>query len=183
MPVSTYGASKLAGEALIASYGHMFGIARPRLPLRQRRRARTRPTASGSTSCASCSTTRRGSRSSATAARASRTSTSTTCSPRCCSPDRERSRALRASFNVATGDYITVTEIAELAVECLGLDPASVELEYSGGDRGWKGDVPVVRLATERIRALGWANRYDSREALRASMLAMLDDARAGRLW
>ncbi len=73
-------------------------------------------------------------------------------------------------------------EIAALAIECLGLDPASVELVYSGGDRGWKGDVPVVRIATERIRALGWTNRYDTTAALRASIVSMLDDARAGRL-
>ena len=70
-------------------------------------------------------------------------------------------------FNVATGDYITVTEIAALAVEFLGLDPGTVELDYTGGDRGWKGDVPVVRIATDRIRALGWPNRCSSREALR----------------
>jgi hypothetical protein len=55
-------------------------------------------------------------------------------------------------YNVATGDYITVTEIAELAVEVLGLAPGTVQFRYSGGDRGWKGNVPVVRLATERIR-------------------------------
>jgi UDP-glucose 4-epimerase len=58
-----------------------------------------------------------------------------------------------------------------------------VTLAYQGGDRGWKGDVPVVRSATERIRARGWNNRSSSREALRASIESMLDDARAGRLW
>ncbi len=63
------------------------------------------------------------------------------------------------------------------------VDPTAVELVFSGGDRGWKGDVPVVRIATHRIRALGWANRYDSADALRVSILAMLDEARAGRLW
>ena len=87
-----------------------------------------------------------------------------------------------AIYNVATGDYITVTEIADLAAECVGIDPADVEYEYTGGDRGWKGDVPVVRLDTSRIRALGWQNSRGSREALRDSMLAMLPDARAGRL-
>ncbi len=85
-------------------------------------------------------------------------------------------------FNVATGDYITVTEIAELAVECVGLAPSSVRFSYSGGDRGWKGDVPVIRLATDRIRSLGWRCRRSSREALRAAMLAMLEEFRAGRL-
>jgi UDP-glucose 4-epimerase len=85
-------------------------------------------------------------------------------------------------YNVATGDYITVTEIAELAAECVDLDPEQVEFDYSGGDRGWKGDVPVVRVDTSRIRALGWQNTMGSREALRESMLAMLPEARAGRL-
>jgi len=84
-----------------------------------------------------------------------------------------------AAFNVATGDYITVTEIADLVVEVLGIDPPTYR--YSGGDRGWKGDVPVVRIATERIRGLGWANAMSSRQALEASLRAMLPDARAGR--
>ena len=83
---------------------------------------------------------------------------------------------------MATGDYITVSEIAELAVECAGLDRREMEFEYTGGDRGWKGDVPIVRLNTDRIRRLGWVCRSGSREALRASLLAMLPDLDAGRL-
>lgn len=84
-------------------------------------------------------------------------------------------------YNVATGDYITVREIADLALECVGLSPDQTEFAYSGGDRGWKGDVPVVRLDTSRIRALGWTNTMSSREALRESMLAMLEEQTAGR--
>ncbi len=77
---------------------------------------------------------------------------------------------------MATGDYITVTEIAELAIEVAGLDPADVELEYTGGARGWKGDVPVVRLDTSKIEATGWRCSRPTREALRQSIEAMLDD-------
>jgi len=83
-------------------------------------------------------------------------------------------------YNIATEDYITVSEIAELAVEVLGL--GAVAFRYSGGDRGWKGDVPIVRLATERIRAVGWCYRRSSRQALEASMRSMLDDMRAKRM-
>ena len=86
------------------------------------------------------------------------------------------------AFNVATGDYVTVTEIAELAMRVLGLEPGSTTFEYTGGDRGWKGDVPVVRIATGKIRGLGWANRRTGPEALRDSMTAMADEARAGLL-
>jgi UDP-glucose 4-epimerase len=86
-----------------------------------------------------------------------------------------------AVFNVATEDYLTVTEIAELAMEVLGLPPGSTVFEYTGGDRGWKGDVPVVRLNSDRIRALGWKNERTCREAVRDSLGAMVVDARAGR--
>jgi UDP-glucose 4-epimerase len=180
-PVSTYGASKLAGEALIASYSHMFGM---------RGRAFRFGNVVGphQTHGVGFDFVRRlledptrldilgdGTQSKsyvyiddvlAAVLLAGNTGTEPF-----------------AVYNVATGDYITVAEIAKLAIECLGLDPSSVELCYSGGDRGWKGDVPVVRIATERIRALGWDNRYTARDALRASMLAMIDEAKAGRLW
>ena len=87
-----------------------------------------------------------------------------------------------AVFNVATGDYVTVSEIAALATSALGLEPGSTRFHYTGGDRGWKGDVPVVRLNTDRIRALGWSNAMSTREALSASLDAMIADAEAGRL-
>lgn len=81
------------------------------------------------------------------------------------------------TFNIATGDYLTVTEIAELAIQCLDVAPRPV-LEYGGGNRGWKGDVPIVRLNTDRIQSLGWSCRLCSREALRQSLLALIDDVR-----
>jgi UDP-glucose 4-epimerase len=85
-------------------------------------------------------------------------------------------------YNVATGDYITVTEIAGLVVECLGLDRDRVTFRYSNSPRGWEGDIPVVRLSTERIRALGWRCRRSSLEAVRHSIMAMIDDFRDGRM-
>jgi len=81
-------------------------------------------------------------------------------------------------FNVATEDYITVREIADLVVERLGL--SNVEYQFTGGDRGWKGDVPVVRFNTEKLRSQGWVNQRTSREALIASIDSMIMDARAG---
>ena len=87
-----------------------------------------------------------------------------------------------AVYNVATGDYITVTEIAELAAECVGLQPGSVQFTYAGGDRGWKGDVPIVRLSTDRIRAIGWRCKRSSREALRAAMMAMVGEFKSGQM-
>lgn len=84
------------------------------------------------------------------------------------------------AFNVATGDYITVTEIADLAAECLGLPKNSVNYEYAGGDRGWKGDVPIIRLSLDKIKSLGWRPTRNAKQALRDAMLAMLADLNAG---
>lgn len=174
-PVSTYGASKLSGEALISAYCFMFdlsgcafrfgNVVGPRqthgVGFDFVRRLVADPTRLGILGNGSQSKSYiHVSDVVAAVVHANRHST-------------KRFEI----FNVATGDYITVTEIAELAVECLAL-PVHPRFEYSGGDRGWKGDVPVVRLNTDRIRSLGWKCRRSSREALRASLLALIADER-----
>ena len=177
-PVSTYGASKLAGEALISAYCFMFDL----------------------TGCAFRFANVVGPRQTHGVGfdfvRRLRADPSTLT----ILGDGQQSKsyihvrdvvaavlqAHRAStkrfqpFNVATGDYITVTEIASLAAECLGL-ARMPRIEYTGGDRGWKGDVPVVRLTSDRIRTLGWQSTLSSREALRASLIAMIADDRVSR--
>jgi UDP-glucose 4-epimerase len=82
-------------------------------------------------------------------------------------------------YNVATGDEITVAEIADLAAEAVGLSPAAVEYEFAGGDRGWRGDVPIVRLQVDKINSLGWRCMRSSREALRESLDALVAETRA----
>ena len=95
--------------------------------------------------------------------------------------NHERTNAAFQVYNVATPDSITVREIADVAVECLGLAPGSVRYQFSGGERGWKGDVPVVRLNVERICALGWICQRPTRDALRLSIQSILVDGRAGK--
>jgi len=180
VPVSTYGASKLAGEALISSYCHMFeftgrvfrfgNVVGPRQThgvgfdfLRQllKNPVKLRILGDGTQS-------------------KSYIHVRDVISAVLMAAERAPQRF--AAYNVATGDYITVTEIARLAAECAGLDPDRVELEYTGGNRGWKGDVPIVRLNTDRIRSIGWTCGLNTKEALRQSMLAMLPDIKSGRL-
>ena len=179
-PISTYGASKLAGEALISSYCHMFDLRGCAFRFGN-------VVGSRQTHGVGFDFVRRllddpgqlrilgdGSQSKSYIHQRDVIEAVLTAAEKTEQPYR--------AYNVATGDYITVTEIADLAAECVGLDPAAVDYQYSGGNRGWKGDVPVVRVDTGRIRALGWSNELGSREALRESMLAMLPEARAGRL-
>ena len=82
-------------------------------------------------------------------------------------------------YNVATEDYVTVRQIAELVKEQLNL--TGVEYTFGGGNRGWKGDVPIVRFDTAKLRKLGWTNRKTSVEALRDAIDSMIVDARAGK--
>jgi UDP-glucose 4-epimerase len=79
-------------------------------------------------------------------------------------------------FNAGTGDYVTVTEIAELVVRRMGLE--GVQFAYTGGARGWTGDVPVVRFSSDKLAALGWRCRYTSIDALTDSIEANMAEAR-----
>jgi UDP-glucose 4-epimerase len=76
-------------------------------------------------------------------------------------------------YNVAPDDFITVRQIVDVVLGELGIPPGRCAVVYGKADRGWKGDVPIVRLNCERIRALGWSNRYTSLEAMRRSVTAM----------
>jgi UDP-glucose 4-epimerase len=171
IPISTYGASKLASESLMAAYCHMFGLvarvfrfANVVGPLQTHgvgydfiRRLKSDPT-----------------------------------SLRILGDGSQKksyihvddvldaiflvaSKAAKSYdvFNVATDDYITVRQIADLAVAIAGLQPDEVRFDFTGGDRGWKGDVPIVRFDCAKIKALGWRNRRSSAEALSDAMEAM----------
>jgi len=91
-------------------------------------------------------------------------------------------RAEFAVFNVAPSDTLNVTEIADLACQIVGLDPSAVRYEYTGGDRGWKGDVPVVRLNSSRLCATGWQGARSSREAMKMALEALNSEALQGRI-
>ena len=79
-------------------------------------------------------------------------------------------------FNVATDDYITVTEIANIACRLAGFSPTTVDYQYTGGDRGWKGDVPKVLFDVEKIKKLGWKAQRNSFQAIEDSISAMINE-------
>lgn len=66
-------------------------------------------------------------------------------------------------FNVGNEDWITVKEIAKIVSRKMGLKP---ELRFTGGDRGWPGDVPLMLLDISELKLLGFELRYNSREAI-----------------
>ena len=70
------------------------------------------------------------------------------------------------TYNLGTRTTTSVTRIADIVSEEMNLDP---EYEFTGGDRGWTGDVPKMRLSIEKLSALGWEPSQSSDEAVRRS--------------
>ncbi|HVJ42933.1 MAG TPA: NAD-dependent epimerase/dehydratase family protein [Dongiaceae bacterium] len=180
IPSSTYGASKLAGEALIAAYAAMFGISG--CVFRFGNVVGARQTHGVGFDFVRRLSTDKTRLRILGDGRQSKSYIHVDDVVDAVLLAHQRVDAPFQTFNVATGDYISVREIADLAVECMGLSPMNVAYEYTGGDRGWKGDVPIVRLETKRIRGLGWKNRLNTREAVQQSLHDIREDVRIGRI-
>jgi UDP-glucose 4-epimerase len=77
------------------------------------------------------------------------------------------------TYNLGSRTTTSVNRIADIVSEELGLDPA---YEYTGGDRGWTGDVPKMRLSIEKLSALGWEPSESSDEAVRRAARQLIDE-------
>lgn len=72
-------------------------------------------------------------------------------------------------YNISViGEGTTVTHIAEIVVEELSLQ--NVNFNYTGGDRGWKGDVPRFSYDISKVLATGWKPKHTSDEAVRQTV-------------
>jgi UDP-glucose 4-epimerase len=173
-PISTYGASKLACEALISAYCHMFGIVGRAFRFanvvgpRQThgvgydfvRRLRQDPLhlrilGDGSQCKAYIHV-------------------DDVLNAIFLVADAKNGNAAFDVFNVATEDYVTVREIADMAVAESGLQRSAVRYDFTGGDRGWKGDVPKVLFDVQKLRGLGWRTKRSSVDAIRDSLRSMI---------
>ena len=67
-------------------------------------------------------------------------------------------------YNLGSNDTCSVRNIAAIVVKETGCTDASIE--YTGGDRGWAGDIPKAMLAINRLIDLGFKVNYDSEEAV-----------------
>jgi UDP-glucose 4-epimerase len=61
-------------------------------------------------------------------------------------------------FNLGVDGYIEVNKSIDLICRELGFKP---RLEYSGGDRGWIGDNPLIYLDTKKIQSIGWMPKFN----------------------
>lgn len=75
-------------------------------------------------------------------------------------------------LNLGTDAFTNVTAIANMVVEAMDLP--RVEFKYTGGNRGWKGDVPQVRFDMTKMKNSGWKSRYNSDQSVRQAIKDML---------
>ncbi len=76
-------------------------------------------------------------------------------------------------LNLGCTTSTEVTRIAEIVVEEMGLK--DVKFKYTGGKRGWIGDVPQFQFDVKKMSKLGWNTSYSSDEAVRKAVLDLLD--------
>jgi len=80
-----------------------------------------------------------------------------------------------STLNIGSEDQVNVKDIAKIIVEEMRLQ--NVAFVFTGGvddGRGWKGDVKNMLLDINRIKALGWSPRYNSADAVRRTVKALL---------
>jgi UDP-glucose 4-epimerase len=75
----------------------------------------------------------------------------------------ERAKDKVNVFNLGVDDYCEVNDSIGWISQALKVKP---QLEYSGGDRGWSGDNPFIFLDTKRIRSLGWKPKHSISEGV-----------------
>lgn len=76
-------------------------------------------------------------------------------------------------FNLSCDTTTTVTRIAEMVTQEMGL--TNVAFKYTGGIRGWKGDVPRFQLDAAKMNNLGWNATLSSDEAVRKAIKDVLN--------
>jgi UDP-glucose 4-epimerase len=176
-PISVYGASKLASEALISSYANLYGFSAvllrfanvvgsksqhgvmPDFIRKLSRNHKELEILGDGRQCKSylhiddCAS-----------------ATLVAC---------EKSAFRVEILNVGSEDWVTVLRIAEIVVEEMGL--RDVRFKFTGGvdgGRGWKGDVKKMLLDVSMLKSLGWKPKHNSEQAVRMTVRSFI-----GKKW
>jgi UDP-glucose 4-epimerase len=80
----------------------------------------------------------------------------------------ENAVAQKSVYNLGHDEFIDVVRVVSIILDELKL--RDVRLEFAGGKRGWPGDSPLVHLDTSRIKALGWRPAVSIEEGLRRTV-------------
>ena len=176
IPISTYGATKLACEAMIASYAHTFNLRA--LILRLANVVGPRSDHGVIVDFISKISTDAKSLEILGDGRQEKSYLHTT---DCTNAIVHSAQAFLKNtervdiYNVGSKDRITVKEIAEIVAE--EMDAQDIRFEYTGGvegGRGWLGDVKTMHLGIDKLLRSGWQPRYPSGQAVRLAARALV---------
>jgi len=80
-------------------------------------------------------------------------------------------------YNIGTSETVsTVRYLAEAVVREMAPGAA---IRYTGGSRGWVGDVPKFNYSIEKLKRLGWAPRMTSDQAVDLAVREIVQEVRA----
>lgn len=82
-------------------------------------------------------------------------------------------------YNLGTEGSTSVTKIADILCREMGLE--QVKYCYTGGEGGWKGDVPRFRYCLDKIHGEGWKAAYTSDEAVEKAIRMTLNEMQWSR--
>jgi len=86
-------------------------------------------------------------------------------------PEHDKNKGVEV-YNLAACDYMTVTELAKIVCDELGVSP---KFKYTGGDRGWQGDMPKIILSIKKALATGWKPKLNCEESIRLAVRELKD--------
>lgn len=73
-------------------------------------------------------------------------------------------------FNLGNDETTSVKRIGDTVISKMGLKDVSVRFTGGLDGRGWKGDVKIAQLGIEKLKATGWKNEYTSDEAVETAV-------------
>ncbi len=84
------------------------------------------------------------------------------------------------AFNVGSSDRVSVLEIANIVADVMGLKPRIRLTGGVDGGRGWKGDVKYMQLSIDKAMSWGWRPLINSsREVVRRATFEVLNESKA----
>lgn len=176
-PISVYGATKLAAEALVSAYAHLFNMRAWIFRLANIVGPKTRR--HGRTVISDFIAKLRENPARLEILGDGRQAKSYLASSECVEAMLfavEHAREPLNVFNVGGPDSLTVLRIAEMVAQAMGL--RNVEFVYTGGEGGWPGDVPRFTLDAGALARLGWRARRTSEQSVREAIGATLERLR-----
>ena len=77
-------------------------------------------------------------------------------------------------FNIGQTEFIEVKKVADIITDEMGLE--NVEYKFTGGERGWIGDSPLVHLDVSKLMAYGWKPKVNIEETVRRTVRWLLEN-------